>query len=313
MLSVPQQQWHLTLRRPGGLVMPLTVRQNLHDDTTSPVHCHACAQPTTCLGLCDNGHVACPDCLHTCVVCGQDVCTACGIQQGHISKEWVCAQCAVTCPTCEHTVLPRHTSACAACGQVICSDCMAECPHCGKRYCPQHTVSCATCGAKRCAEQGLVCHVCDRTVCEVHHLSCPICGAGCCTEHRETCKLCAQPVCSECMHPIGLCDTCLSALSADQIPLPGDLHGISWANRYSWRVGQNSAWSAYYGEHRWVKGMLWAVVVIDGEGKIRRQHRVRAVRGVMDGLRGVLPPRKRIGAARSTAMDAEEHGHDPSL
>jgi hypothetical protein len=306
MLSVPEMRWRLTLRRPGGLAVPVLVRQNLHDDTTSPIHCHACTEPTTCLGVCDHGHIACPDCLHTCVVCDQDVCTACGVQRGHISGEWVCAQCAVTCSACGHLAIPRNTAPCAVCGQRVCHACSHECPHCGKRFCQEHTVSCAICGAKRCTEQGLICHVCERPTCESHHLLCPVCGQGCCTHHTATCALCAQSVCSECLHETGLCDTCVSALTGKQVPQPGALDGLPWASRYAWRAGQNNACTVYYGEHRWGKRRLWAVVVIDSEGKLCHQYRVSLGRALMDGWRGVAPPSTQVGLAGSVS-GAEKH------
>jgi hypothetical protein len=277
--------------------VPLTLRQNLHDSTTQPIHCHACAEPTACLGLCDNGHVACTNCLHTCLVCSQEVCVACGIQRGRVSGEWVCTQCAITCPTCGHAVLPRHTVGCAACQRLVCADCSTECPHCEQHFCPDHTVSCAVCGIQRCTEQELICHICDASVCESHHLYCPICGQGCCSSHAETCALCAQAVCRKCLHPTDVCSTCIAALMGEPLAQPNVLEHIPWADRYTWHAGQNDSWTVYYGEHRWGKSRLWAVVVADREGEIRYQHRTSLVQAVLGALRARPPLRRQIETA----------------
>ena len=85
---------------------------------------------------------------------------------------------------------------------------------------------------------------------------------------------------------------------SEPLAQPNVLEHIPWANGYTWHAGQNDKWTVYYGEHRWGKSKLWAVIVADREGKARYQYRAGLVRAVTDALRTKLPLRRQIEAAR---------------
>ncbi|MBN1583650.1 MAG: hypothetical protein JXA89_23285 [Anaerolineae bacterium] len=281
-LAVPYQHYKLALERPNGLSAALSLEQNMHDGTLTAIHCYACHESTTHLGLCDHGHIVCGSCLHTCAACHQDVCEACNIVPDRINGDWVCAECAITCSGCQNTFLPAHTAPCAHCGELFCDTCLETCPHCGKRFCTGHMVACTTCGTRRCIDQGLRCEKEDHPVCEAHHATCPICGDGHCPTHGTTCAICQQTVCQGCINTEGICRTCVQAMHNPPLSWPELAGRTTWEAAYNWQVAQNRAWRVYYGEKG--RGIVhtWAVIVVDVNNEaILYQHRQSVLDGVV--------------------------------
>lgn len=289
-LSVPYWRYDLILKRPGGRDKDLTLYRNLNNGAVDVVHCHACERPTFSLGLCDHGHIVCADCLHTCAVCGQDVCTTCGIVQDHIGGEWICSSCAAICPQCGRPVMPSHTASCASCKRAFCHACLEVCPHCGERFCARHEVICAFCGAKRCVNQGLVCHTGQHPACEAHYAVCPACGGGICPTHSAVCTICQQTVGQDCLDGQSVCRTCREAMTSAPISWPELTQRAGWEKAYSWRVAKNRGGRVYYGERKRGPVPLWAVIVVDNSEQVRYLYRQPLGKAIAAWLGGRRPP-----------------------
>lgn len=269
-LTIPFWRYELTLRRPNGLSRALTLDHNLHSGALSPLLCHCCEKPISTLALCDHDHLACPDCLHTCAVCGRDLCDACGIVRDPIGGEWICADCAVRCDACGQAFIPAHTAPCAHCGRPHCQRDLRTCPVCNKQFCTAHVIKCRVCGALRCQNDARTCGSRTRdtgqhSVCEQHHALCPICGQGMCPEHTVTCALCHQAVCSSCADTHGTCRTCVETLHSDPTTwadLPPEASG------WQWRVAQNKHWRVYYGEKKIGPVVQWRIIATDLDHRV---------------------------------------------
>lgn len=271
LLAVPFLEYDLELRRPAGKSLALRVGYDLYRPGVRPATCHTCGHEVTELGLCDQGHVACPDCLHTCAACGRDICAPCGIVKEHLGVDWVCTTCAVTCSGCGRPTLPAHTAQCATCGRTFCRGCLQTCAHCDRPFCTKHIAACTICGKRCCDEHQGICHICQRPVCQEHHTSCPICEQECCSEHLGICSLCGQDVCTRCLEPSGTCQSCRSLIAAElwaAAPPP-----VPWARAYRWRQASNARWTIYYGRRKGWLWHVWAVVVTDRAGNVRYEKR----------------------------------------
>jgi len=286
-LTIPMQHYKLTLRRPNGVSQTLTVAHNLHSGALTPLLCHACGQPIVTLGLCDNGHLAGPECLHTCAVCGRDICTACGMVSDPIGGEWVCADCAVRCDACGQLFIPAHTAPCAACGRMHCRRDLRRCPVCGQQFCTAHMVKCGVCGELRCLNDARVCQAGGHPVCEQHYALCPVCGQGMCPDHTVTCTLCHQTACKACVDVRGVCRTCNDALHSAPVTWP-DMP--AQARGWTWRTAQNEHRRVYYGEQRFGRLVRRWIIAVAPDGRVLYHHQHTWIRSVLDWLRSEQPP-----------------------
>ena len=234
LVAVPEARYRLRLAA-GEVETTLELRRDLHTGALDLPRCPCCQGETAEVGLCRSGHIACPECLSRCGVCGCDVCAACGAQPCVVCGRPLCATCKATCPQCQGRTCPEHVSACPTCGAEVCAQCQAECAGCGTQQCAghlracvecedlfcanctaacarcgtpvcgEHAVTCGTCGGVCCPQCASRCATCDQALCPTHALTCRECGNVVCSEHGGACAGCGDAVCAE---HAGTCEEC---------------------------------------------------------------------------------------------------------
>lgn len=103
--------------------------------------------------VCENSHVACPNCILTCGLCNGAVCLKCSLITCPICKGTVCAKCSFRCAACAQVICKKHVLACNVCSQERCGDCSIECAACHRPACLEHI-------AKARTSDGKIVHIC---------------------------------------------------------------------------------------------------------------------------------------------------------
>lgn len=197
----------------GELSIPFKASHDLVTNKVNLPGCACCGNEMTTAYACSCGHLTCPDCMRSCIVCGKLLCSSCVKTSCQVCGGMLCESCISKCEACGKLICPTHSTTCAQCGKKVCkgnetTTCSRTCTVCGDDFCVLHSEHCPTCQSVVCSRSITKCSVCGRKGCPNDVAACASCGKPICSDHGQPCKLCGRLMCSECTGTVGCCSTC---------------------------------------------------------------------------------------------------------
>lgn len=120
-------------------------------DAAKVGECANCGKPAgaAAMTVCLNNHLACPDCVIPCGICGGTLCLKCSLQKCSFCGVTACHGCILRCSTCQRLACAKHAQRCHICNLGNCADCVVVCSTCGKPVCVQHVRNVVVDGKKK--------------------------------------------------------------------------------------------------------------------------------------------------------------------
>jgi len=180
------------------------------------IRCSECNTEIDIGALCNNGHIACKNCMDICSACNKPICNVCDDESYICSTcgESICSDCYTQCASCGAIVCPSHSYRCITCGNVFCIDCYEICKICGSTVCRNHVSICNTCNSYVCSEHIHKCVVCNAANCDEHIYHCSQCNDILCEEHSLKSVYSGKIICTK--HS-GICKECNGTFAIDEL------------------------------------------------------------------------------------------------